>query len=157
MLQLRRLKLGENIEQAHMRNRQLIAKWAYEKGRKDNVIEKKMRDGKTFFVVNDYARLRTLFGELLREIQRIKSEGDFRAGQNLVETYGVKVDPELHKEVLQRSEKLNIAPYAGFINPVLIPVMKDGKITDVKIEYPDDFTKQMMYYGKEYSFLPAKN
>jgi hypothetical protein len=117
MVQLARVKLGENIEEAHMRNRQLVAKWAFEKGAKENVIEKKQRDGKTYFVVNDYNKLRKLFGELLREIQRIKSEGDFNAGRNLVENYGVKVDPVLHKEVLERYQKLNIAPYAGFIQP----------------------------------------
>ncbi|MFQ5752265.1 MAG: dihydrofolate reductase, partial [bacterium] len=155
--QLRRLKLGENIEEAHMRNRQLVAKWVYEQGKADHVIDKKMRDGKTFFVINDYEKLRDLFGQLLREIQRIKSEGDYEAGKNLVETYGVKVDTAIHKEVLERFKKLNIAPYAGFINPKLVPVMQDNKIVDVKIEYPDDFTEQMLYYAKEYSFLPTYN
>ncbi len=157
MVQLARIQPGENVEEAHMRNRQLIAKWAYEKGMNDRVIEKKVRDGKTYFVINDYDRLRTLFGELLKEIQRIKSEGDYNAGKNLVETYGVKVDPELHKEVLERYKKLNIAPYAGFINPVLIPVVDGDRIIDVKIEYPDDFTKQMLNYAKEYSFLMTYN
>jgi dipeptidyl-peptidase III len=157
MLQLQRIKPGENIEQSHMRNRQTISKWAMELGAKDNVIEKKIRDGKTFFVINDYAKLRSLFGEMLREVQRITSEGDFDAAQNLVEKYGVKVDQELHKEVLARYERLNIAPYKGFINPVLKPVMDNGRITDVIVEYPDDFTEQMLYYAKNYSFLPNKN
>jgi dipeptidyl-peptidase-3 len=157
MTQLSRLKLGENIEQAHMRNRQLVAKWTYEKGMADKVIEKKVKDGKTYFVVNDYEKLRMLFGQLLREIQRIKSEGDYEAGKNLVETYGVKVDPALHKEVLERYAKLNIAPYGGFINPKLTPVMEGGKIVDVKIDYPEDFTEQMMYYGEHYAFLPVEN
>ncbi|MCA9735902.1 dihydrofolate reductase [candidate division KSB1 bacterium] len=157
MKQLRRLELGENLEEAHMRNRQLVAKWAYEMGKADNVIEMKKRDGKTYFVINDYLKLRDLFGQLLREIQRLKSEGDYEAGKNLVETYGVKVDPELHKEVLARYEKLNIAPYGGFINPKLVPVEKDGEIIDVTIEYPDDFTAQMLDYAKNYSFLPTYN
>ena len=133
----------------------MIAKWVYEKGKADNVIEKKIKDGKTYFVINDYQKLRELFGQLLREVQRITSEGDFEAAKNLVENYGVKVDPELHKEVLSRYEKLDYAPYKGFINPRLVPVYDGDKITDVKIEYPDDFTQQMMEYGKKYSFLPA--
>ncbi len=153
MLQLRRIEPGENIEEAHMRNRQLVASWAYEKGIADNVIEKKVVDGKTYFEVNDYEKLRTIFGELLREIQRIKSEGDYEAGRALVENYGVKVDQELHAEVLERAEKLNSAPYGGFINPRLVPVMEGTKITDVKVEYPDDFLEQMMEYGEKYSFL----
>ncbi len=157
MTQLRRIKLGNNIEESHMRNRQMIAKWAYEKGMADNVIEKKVKDGKTYFVINDYMKLRELFGQLFREVQRIKSQGDYEAGKNLIENYGVKIDPELHEEVLERFGKLNIAPYSGFINPVLTPVMEDGKIMDVKIEYPDDFTEQMLYYAKEYSFLPNYN
>lgn len=157
MVQLARVKLGENIEEAHMRNRQLVAKWAFEKGAKENVIEKKQRDGKTYFVVNDYNKLRKLFGELLREIQRIKSEGDFNAGRNLVENYGVKVDPVLHKEVLERYQKLNIAPYAGFIQPKLVPIKQGEKIIDVKIEYPEDFTKQMLEYDEKYSLLNTYN
>ncbi len=157
MVQLARLKPGENLEEAHMKNRQLIAKWAYEKGLQENVIEKKIKDGKTFFIINDYEKLRNLFGQLLREIQRIKSKGDYQAAKNLVENYGVKVDIELHKEVLERYKKLKIAPYAGFINPVLIPVIKNGEITDVKIEYPEDFTEQMLYYSREYSVLPVNN
>lgn len=157
MIQLARVQPGENIEEAHMRNRQLIAMWVYEKGKSENVIEKKVREGKTYFVINDYNKLRDLFGQLLREIQKIKSEGDYNAGKNLVENYGVKVDPVLHKEILERYNKLNIAPYAGFINPMLVPVMKGNEIIDVKIEYPDDFTKQMLFYAKEYSFLPTYN
>jgi dipeptidyl-peptidase-3 len=158
MLQLRRIKKGDVIEEAHMRNRQLVAGWAFEKGKADNVIEKKMKDGKTYFVVNDYGKLRVLFGDLLRELQRIKSEGDYEAGKNLVETYGVQVDAALHQEVLDRYEALNQAAYGGFINPVLTPEMDaDGNITDVKVEYPMSFKEQMMYYGKKYSFLPNYN
>lgn len=154
MLQLRRLEIGDDIEEAHMRNRQLVAGWAYEKGQADNVIEKKVENGKTYFVINDYEKLRTLFGQLLREIQRIKSEGDYEAGRNLVENYGVKVDQELHQEVLDRAAKLASAPYGGFINPVLKAITDDnGEITDVKVEYPDDFTKQMLWYAENYSFL----
>lgn len=157
MLQLFRIKPGENIEESHMRNRQLIASWAFEKGAKENVIEKKIRDGKTYFVINHYMKLRSLFGRLLNEIQRITSEGDFNSAKKIVETYGVKVDPELHREVLDRYSKLNIAPYKGFINPVLKPVKNGEEITDVIVEYPDDFTQQMLYYAKNYSFLPDKN
>ena len=157
MVQLSRLKLGDNIEEAHMRNRQMVAAWVFEKGKPGNVIEKKTENGKTFFVVNDYLKLRILFGELLREIQRIKSKGDYKAGKNLIENYGVKVDLALHKEVLERYKKLSMAPYQGFIQPKLIPVMENGKITDVKVEYPNSFTNQMMEYGKNYSYLPAEN
>ncbi len=157
MLQLRRLDEGADIEQAHMRNRQLVASWAYEKGMAENVIEKKVEDGKTYFVINDYEKLRVIFGELLREIQRIKSEGDYAAGKALIENYAVKVDQELLAEVKKRYEKMDSAPYSGFIQPKLVPVIEDGKITDVKVEYPKDFVEQMMYYGKEYSFLPAYN
>jgi dipeptidyl-peptidase-3 len=157
MQQLRRLKIGENIEQAHMRNRQLVASWVFEKGVKDNVIEKRLRDGKTFFIINDYQKLRNLFGELLRELQRIKSEGDFTAGQALIENYAVNVDTKLHQEVLTRYKKLNLAPFSGFINPKLTPVYDVGKIIDVTISYPDDFSKQMLEYGKDYSFLPYIN
>ncbi len=156
MLQLKRLKVGEEIEEAHMRNRQLIAKWAYEKGMDQNVIEKKLKEGKTYFVINDYDKLRDLFGQLLRELQRIKSEGDYEAGRELVETYAVKVDPELHQEVLDRYKELDIAPYGGFINPLLVPVEENGEIIDVKVEYPDNFQEQMLYYGEHYSFLPIQ-
>ncbi len=157
MTQLSRVELGDDISQAHMRNRQLISKWAYEMGRDENIVEVKKRDGKTYIVVNDYDKLRHIFGEQLREVQRITSEGDFEAAKNLVETYGVKVDQELHKEVLERYAKLNIKPYGGFINPKLVPVMNGDKITDVKVEYPMDFAGQMMRYAKEYSYLPTIN
>ncbi len=157
MTQLTRLKLGDKIEEAHMRNRQLNAGWAYEMGKKDSVIQFEKRDGKTYVHVRDYEKLRVLFGQLLKEIQRIKSEGDFKAGQALVENYGVKVDPVLHKEILERYAKLNLKPYRGFIQPKLIPVMDGDKVKDVKVEYPTDFLTQMMEYGKKYSFLPVKN
>jgi dipeptidyl-peptidase-3 len=140
-----------------MRNRQMIAKWSLEKGKKENVIEQKVENGKTFFVINDYLKLRVLFGELLRELQRIKSQGDYKAGKALIENYGVKVDLALHKEVLERYKKLSMAPYQGFIQPKLIPIMKDGKITDVKVEYPKSFTNQMLEYSKNYSYLPVIN
>jgi len=157
MLQLRRLKPGEVIEEDHMRNRQLVAAWAFEKGQPDNVISKVERDGKTYFEINDYQKLRELFGDLLREIQRIKSEGDFEAGQALVEDYGVQVDPEIHQEMLDRSAKFNSAPYGGFINPRLVPVEENGEITDIKVEYPADFAEQMLRYADEYSTLPDYN
>ena len=157
MTQLTRIQPGKDIEEAHMRNRQLIAKWCLEKGKADNVIEKKTKDGKTYFVINDYQKLHKLLGELLKEVQRIKSEGDYEAGKALVENFGVKVDQDLLKEVLERYKKLNLAPYAGFINPDYIPVEKEGQIVDVKITYPIDYTGQMMKYGKEYSFLPTYN
>jgi dipeptidyl-peptidase-3 len=157
MTQLTRVELGKNIEQSHMRDRQLISRWTYEKGKPENVIEFKKKDNKTYIVINDYNKLRKLFGELLKEIQRIKSEGDYKAGMELVEKYGVKVDIELHKEVKTRYEKLKLAPYGGFMNPVLVPVMDGNEIKDVKIEYPEDYTKQMMDYSKKYSFLPNIN
>lgn len=158
MTQLTRLKLGDNIEEAHMRNRQLNAGWVYEKGKAENVVAFVKREGKTYVQVNDYAKLRILFGQLLKEIQRIKSEGDYNAGKNLVENYGVKVDPVLHKEVLERFAKLGVKPYKGFIQPRLVPVMNDKQeITDVKIEYPTNFFDQMMRYAKEYALLPVMN
>jgi dipeptidyl-peptidase-3 len=157
MTQLVRLNPGANLEEAHMRNRQLNAMWAYEKGKKDNVVEFVKKDGKTYVKINDYNKLRELFGQLLREIQRIKSQGDYQAGKNLIETYGVKVDPALHKEVLERYKKLNVKPYKGFIQPKLVPVMDGDKITDVKIEYPTNFFDQMIEYGKNYSFLTLNN
>jgi dipeptidyl-peptidase III len=157
MTQLSRLALGEDVEEAHMRNRQMIAKWAYEMGKKENVIEKKTRDGKTYFVINDYNKLHNIFGQQLRELQRITSEGDYKKAEFLIETYGVKVDPELHKEVLARYAKLNIPPYSGFIQPKLTPVMQGGKMVDVKIDYPKDFTQQMLEYGKNYNYLPNVN
>lgn len=154
MTQLVRIELGKNIEEEHMQNRQLVAAWVMEKGASENVIEKVVRDGKTYFNINDYTKLRMLFGELLKEIQRIKSEGDFEAGKALVENYGVKVDQDLHKEVLERVKPLDIAPYSGFVNPVLVPVTNDaGEIIDIKIEYPKSFIEQMLDYGKKYSFL----
>ncbi len=158
MLQLRRIEPGKSVEQAHMRNRQMVASWAFEKAQEENVISKVTRDGKTFFNINDYEKLRDIFGQLLREVQRIKSQGDYEAGKALIENYGVKVDQAIHEEVLRRSEELNIPPYGGFINPRLVAVKgEDGSITDVKVEYPDDFTKQMLEYAEQYSFLPAKN
>jgi dipeptidyl-peptidase-3 len=155
--QLTRIQPGKNIEQAHMRCRQLIAGWCYEKGKDMNVIEMISREGKTFVKINDYKALRALFGEMLAEIQRIKSEGDFVAGRDLVEAYGVKVETKLHQEVLERFAKLRIAPYGGFINPVFVPVMEGEKIVDVKVEYPDDYTGQMLDYSKNHSFLPTFN
>jgi len=157
LVQMSRLKLGDNIEESHMRNRQLVAAWAYEKGQKDKVIDKVTKDGKTFYVVNDYDKLKVIFGDLLKEIQRIKSKGDYKAGHDLVENYGVKVDKAMHKEVLDRYAKLNFAPYAGFIQPKLVPVMEGDKIIDVKAEYPKDFSQQMLEYGKNYNLLPTKN
>lgn len=157
MLQLRRIKPGAQIEEDHMRNRAFVAYWSMERGKADQVVEWVKRDGKTFVRINDYDKLRTIFGELLRETQRITSKGDFKAAQQLVETYGVKVDPALHQEVLDRYARLKSAPYSGFINPELKPVMQNGQIVDVKIEYPSDFTQQMLYYAKQYSFLPSEN
>ncbi|MEO6613752.1 MAG: hypothetical protein ABIT05_13255 [Chitinophagaceae bacterium] len=157
MTQLTRLKPGDQVEEAHMRNRQMNAKWVFEKGKADKVVEMVKMNGKTYVRINDYKKLRELFGQLLREIQRIKSEGDFNGGKNLVETYGVKVDLALHKEVLQRYAKLNVKPYRGFIQPRLVPVMDGDKITDVKVEYPQSFYEQMIEYGKKYAYLPVKN
>ncbi|MBN2173025.1 MAG: dihydrofolate reductase [Bacteroidales bacterium] len=153
MTQLTRIELGKNIEQAHMRNRQLIAKWCFKKGSEDNVIEKVVRGGKTYIKINDYNKLRDLFGELLAEVQRIKSEGDYEAGKALVETYGVIVDSDLHKEVKTRFEKLNIAPYGGFVNPVFELTEENGSITDIKIVYPENYTEQMMHYSTYYLAL----
>ena len=157
MTQLVRIEQGKTVEESHMRNRKLIAEWCYEKGRADRVIERVVRDGKSYIVINDYAKLRTLFGKLLAEIQRIKSTGDFKAGQALVEQYGVQIDPQLHKEVLERYARLNIAPFSGFINPVYRPIMENGRIVDVTIEYPDNYVDQMLDYSKEYSYLPSVN
>ncbi len=156
MTQLTRIEPGKDVEEAHMRNRQLIAKWVLEKGQPDNVIEFVKRDGKTFIKINDYEKLRGLFGELLAEVQRIKSEGDYAAGAALVEQYAVKVDPELHKEVLERYSHLDIAPYKGFVNPIYKPVTDaDGNITDVTIEYGEDYLPQVLRYSKDYRTLPA--
>jgi dipeptidyl-peptidase-3 len=158
MTQLTRLKLGDKVEEAHMRNRQMIARWAYAQGKKENVVEFVKQNGKTYVRINDYNKLRTLFGQLLREIQRIKSEGDYNAGKNLIEGFGVKVDEAIHREVLQRYAGLNIKPYRGFIQPKLDAVMDDaGKVTDVKISYPTSFFEQMMDFGKNYGYLPIKN
>ena len=157
LTQLRRLNLGDNVEEAHMRNRQWVSAWVYEKGKADNVIEKITRDGKTYYNINDYAKLRELFGELLKEAQRIKSEGDFQAAKNLVENYGVKVDQAIHKEVLDRNAQFKTAPYSGFVNPVLVPEMDDnGEIKSIKVEQPEDFQAQMLNYSKNYHFLQVK-
>lgn len=153
LVQFNRVELGRPNTEAHMQNRQLIAQWCYEKGAADNVIEKKVRDGKTYFVVNDYEKLRGLFGELLAEIQRIKSEGDYEAGKALVETYAVNIDPVLHKEVLERYAALELKPYGGFINPEIVPVKRGGKVVDYRIEYCDDFLQQQLDYGKRYRAL----
>jgi len=153
MVQLSRIELGKEVNQAHMQGRKLIATWVYEKGKEDNIIEKIVKDGKTYFVVNDHDKLRTLFGELLAEIQRIKSEGDYDAGKKLIDTYASKIDPELHKEVRERYQALNLKPYAGFMNTRIVPVEKKGKIVDYIVEYPTDFVQQHLDYGKEYGFL----
>ncbi len=157
MTQFARIELGKNVEEAHMRNRKLIAEWCYEKGKKNNVIEWVKQDGKSYIVVNDFEALRKLFGELLFEVQRIKSTGDYEAGRKLVEDYAVKIDPELHKEVLVRYGKLGIEPYSGFVNPDYELVEQDGKIVDVKLVPKSDFTEQMLHYSKEWSFLPSIN
>lgn len=158
MTQLRRIKEGKDVEESHMRNRQFVAKWVYEKGKADNVIAEVKKGGKTYYDIQDYNKLKVLFGELLRETQRMTSEGDFTAAQNLVEGYGVKVDPEIHKEVLARSAKLNIPPYGGFINPKLTAkYAPNGTVADVIVEYPDSFAKQMLEYSANYSFLPNYN
>lgn len=158
MTQFVRVELGKSVTQAHMQGRKLIAEWCFEKGKGAgeggaDVIEKRVKDNKTYFVINDYAKLRGLFGDLLAELQRVKSEGDYAAGKKLIETYAVNIDPALHKEVRDRYASLNLRPYGGFINPDIIPVEKDGKITDYKVEYPADFLQQMLDYGKKYSFL----
>ena len=157
MTQFARIELGKNVEEAHMRNRKLIAEWCYEMGKKDNVIEWVKQDGKSYIVVNDFEALRRLFGELLKEVQRIKSTGDYEAGRKLVEDYAVKIDYDLHKEVLERYAKLGIEPYSGFVNPDYELVEQDGKIVDVKLIYKTDFTEQMLHYSKEWSFLPSLN
>ena len=152
LTQLVRINLGDEIQESHMRNRQLIAKWVFEKGAADKVVELRKRDGKTFVVINDYEKLRTLFGKLLIEIQRIKSEGDFEAAKNLIETYAIKIDPEIHKEIKTRYEKLNIAPYKGFVNPRYTPILDaNGKIIDIKIDYTEGYIEQMLRYSREFS------
>ncbi len=153
MGQLSRIELGKTVTESHMQDRKLIAEWCYEKGKTDNVIERKTKEGKTYFVINDYQKLRELFGQLLAEVQRIKSEGDYAAGKKLIETYAVQIDPVLHKEVKERYASLQIKPYGGFINPEIIPVKKEGKIIDYKIEYPTNFLKQHLDYGKKYATL----
>ena len=157
LVQLARIEPGADLEEAHMRNRQLICHWAYDKGKADDVIERVERAGKTYFVIRDYQKLRDLFGDLLREIQRIKSEGDFEAGKNLVETFGVKVDEALHEQVRKRYASLGAKPYSGFIQPELTPVMKNGEAVDATISYPTDYTAQMLRFGDEYSHLPTYN
>ncbi len=157
MTQLTRILLGNDMEQAHMRNRALIAHWCLAEGTPDKVIEFKMKEGKTFVVINDYQKLRLLFGKLLAEVQRIKSEGDYEAGKILVEKYAIKIDQKLHAEVMERFKKLNIAPYGGFVNPVFIPVYKNYTLVDVTIDYSEDYTQQMIRYSKEFSFLPDSN
>lgn len=160
MTQLMRIEPGKDVEEAHMRNRKLIAEWAFEHGKKDNVVEYVKKDGKTFVKINDYAKLRDLFGQLLNEIQRIKSEGDYAAGEALVEKYAVKVDPQLHKEVLDRYATLDIAPYKGFVNPVYVAVDANGNptadedaITDIKVTYEEGYIPQMLRYSRDYSPL----
>jgi len=158
MTQLIRIQPGKNIEEAHMRNRQLIASWVYEKGKADKVIEMVKRDGKTYVLINDYVKLRTLFGKLLAEIQRIKSTGDFEAGKTLVEAYGVKVNQPLHNEMLTRYKKLHLAPYRGFVNPVYTLLKNDkGEITDVTVSYTEGYLDQHLRYSKDYSGLPTFN
>jgi len=158
MTQLTRIEPGKTIEQAHMRNRALIARQILEKGSPNKVVEFAKKDGKIYVVINDYEKMRLLIGELLTEIQRIKSEGDFKSAQQLVETYAIQIDPELHREILERYKKLNLAPYKGFINPVYEAVKdKDGNIMDVKVSYKEDYTEQMLRYSKEYSSLPSYN
>lgn len=158
MLQLRRIEPGKKIEQAHMRNRQMAAAWVFEQGSKKDVISKVIRDGKIYYEINDYLELRKLFGALLKEVQRIKSQGDYQAGRDLIENYGVQVDQEIHSQVLARSESLNIPPYRGFINPKLTPVKNEsGQVVDITVSYPTDFVEQMLEYGRNYSYLPDYN
>ena len=158
MTQLVRIEPGKNIEEAHMRNRSFIAHWAFEHGQKDKVVELVKRDGKTYVQINDYEKLRDLFGELLAEVQRIKSEGDFEAARQLVENYGVKVDPVLHQEVLERYAKLNLAPYKGFLNPKYDTVKDaDGNIIDVVVSYGETYPEQMLRYSRDYSALFIEN
>jgi dipeptidyl-peptidase-3 len=158
MTQLFRLELGANIEEAHMRNRQWVSAWVFEKGSKDNIIEKLSRNGKTYFNINNYEKLQNLFGQLLREVQRIKSEGDYEAGKALVENYGVKVDQTLHAEVLERNKQFSSAAYSGFVNPLLIPTLDaKGTIISIEVRQPNSFAEQMLYYSKNFAFLPLEN
>ena len=151
VVQFNRVELGRPNTEAHMQNRKLIAEWCLEKG--DGVIEKRVRDGKTYFVITDYVKLRALFAELLAEIQRIKSEGDYAAGKALVETYAVNIDPALHREVKERYDALGLKPYGGFVNPTIVPVVKGGKVVDYVLEYTDDYLGQMLEYGRKYGIL----
>jgi dipeptidyl-peptidase-3 len=158
LTQLTRVEPGKGIEESHMRNRQLIARWTYENGKTENVVEFFKTKNKTYLRINDYQKLRVLFGELLREIQRIKSEGDFEAARNLVETYGVKVDQQLHREILERFKELDLAPYAWFLNPVYeLKTWPCGTPNDVLIRYDEDYTSQMLRYSSDYGFLPMEN
>lgn len=158
LMQLRRLEVGDDIEEAHMRNRAWVSHWVVEQAAADNSIREINRDGKTFYNIEDYDRVRELFGELLREVQRIKSQGDYDAAKALVEGYGVKVDPVIHQQVLDRAETLGIAPYGGFINPKLSPITDEsGNLMGVELSYPDDFTGQMLDYDAAYNFLPQEN
>ncbi len=156
MTQLTRIKPGKTVEQAHMRGRAMVSHWVYEKGKPENVIERISKDGKTYFVINDYQKLRGLYGRLLAEVQRITSEGDYEAAKDLIETYGVQVDQELHREVLDRYAKLHLAPYSGFVNPVYTPVVENGRIVDVKIDLTEGYVEQMLRYGRDYAFLPVR-
>ena len=158
MTQLVRIAKGKDVEEAHMRNRQLIARWAYEHGQRDKVVEIVRREGKSYVVINDYRRLRELFAQLLAEIQRIKSEGDFEAAKQLVENYGVKIDPQLHEEILERYKKLNLAPYKGFVNPVMrLEKNAQGEVTDVTLDYTEGYAAQMLRYSRDYSYLNSYN
>jgi dipeptidyl-peptidase-3 len=156
MTQLTRIKPGKTVEQAHMRGRAMVSHWVYEMGKPENVIERVVKDGKTYFVINDYRKLRELYGRLLAEVQRITSEGDYEAARDLIETYGVQVDQELHKEVLDRYAKLHLAPYSGFVNPVYTPVVENGRIVDVKMDLTEGYVEQMLRYGRDYGFLPVR-
>ena len=154
MTQLNRIEPGKDVEEAHMRNRQLIAKWVLEKGKKDKVMELVKKNGKTYVKINDYKKMRSLIGDLLAEIQRIKSEGDYEAGNALVQKYAVKIDPKLHKEVLERYAKLNIPPYRGFINPVYNLVKDDkGEVIDVTLDYTESYPEQMLRLSRDNSNL----
>ncbi|HBY68831.1 MAG TPA: dihydrofolate reductase, partial [Flavobacteriaceae bacterium] len=156
--QLVRLELGDDVEEAHMRNRQWVSAWAFERGQEDGVIEKVSRDGKTYYDIKDYSKLREIFGELLRETQRITSEGDYEAAKALVEDYGVKVDQELHREVLDRNSQFKSPPYSGFVNPLIVPKMNDeGEIESFTIEQPASFEEQMLMYSENYGNLPVEN
>jgi dipeptidyl-peptidase-3 len=159
MAQLIRINLGDDIEEDHMVNRQWVSAWAFEQGAEENVIEKIVKEnGNTYFNITDYEKLRAIFGRLLRETQRIKSEGDFAAAKSLVEGYGIKVDQQIHKEVIERNKQFTSAPYSGFVNPVLEPTLDENEmITDVVVKQPESFEEQMLCYAKNYSFLGTEN